>query len=240
MKYKIFGKNPSQDYLSLGRKGKTKADEEDDEYDDNPRYGLYVKRVSVMDVDFHLNTKIQAPHLYNDLFQVLINADKDDNVRIWVDSGGGRIDTTMRILAGLRDTEANVTIIGCGLAASAASMLFLRSDNVVVMPEMSMMIHSASYGTGGKQGEVFDSVNFENNQLQKLLEETYEGFLTPLEIEHLKIGKEYHMDADEIVRRLEIRDAYWKEQQRVEEEAEKKVQKTPKPKPATKAASKKK
>jgi ATP-dependent protease ClpP protease subunit len=234
MQYKNYGKNPIKSVLDLGGKRKTRADEEDGEFDD-PRYGLYVKRLSVMDVDFHLNTSIQAPHLYNDLFQVLINADKDDSVRIWVDSGGGRIDTTLRILAALRDTDAEVTIIGCGLAASAASMLFLRSDNVVVTPEMTMMIHSASYGTGGKQAEIADTVHFNTKQLNKLLDETYDGFLTPLEIEHLKIGKEYHFDADEIIQRLEAREVLWQEQQIKREEAEKAVQKTPKPKPKTKA-----
>lgn len=237
MQYKNYGKNPTKPTFNLGGKRKTRADDEDDEFDD-PRYGLYVKRISVMDVDFHLNTSIQAPHLYNDLYQVLINAEKDDAVRIWVDSGGGRIDTTLRILAALRDTEAEVTIIGCGLAASAASMLFLRSDNVVVTPEMTMMIHSASYGTGGKQTEVADTVNFNSKQLAKLLDETYEGFLTPLEIEHLKIGKEYHLDADQIIERLEIREKYWQDKKVKEEEEAKKIVKPAKPKPSTKAKAK--
>jgi hypothetical protein len=56
-----------------------------------------------------------------------------------------------------------------------------------------------------------------------------------LEIEHLKIGKEYHFDADEIIQRLEARETIWQEQQIKREEAEKAVQKTPKPKPKTKA-----
>lgn len=235
MNYKNYGKTPTKSTLDLGRKRKTKADDFDDDEEADPRFGLYVKRLSVMDIDFHLNTSIKAPHFYNDLYQVLINADKDDSVRIWVDSGGGRIDSTMRILAALRDTEAEVTIIGCGQAASAAGMLFLRSDNVIVMPEMSLMIHSASYGTGGKQGEVADSVNFSTTQLNKLLDETYEGFLTPIEIEYLKIGKEFHFNSDEIIKRLETREKFWQAKQVKLEAEAKKVIKTAKPKPKPKA-----
>jgi ATP-dependent protease ClpP protease subunit len=237
MEYKNYGKNPTEDNLNLGRKRRIKADEyEDDEAD--PRYGLYVKRISVLDVDFHLNTSVQAPAMYNDLFQVLINADQDDNVRLWIDTDGGRIDSAMRILAAIRDTDANVTVIGCGKASSAGSIIFLRSDNVIVMPEMTMMIHSASFGAGGKQGEVHDSVQFSVTKLNKLLDETYEGFLSPLEISNLKIGKEFFMDADEIIQRLEAREKYY-QAQKVKQEAEAKKQlKAPKPTPKTKAKSK--
>jgi hypothetical protein len=108
----------------------------------------------------------------------------------------------------------------------------------VVTPEMSMMIHSASYGTGGKQTEVADTVSFNSKQLSKLLDETYEGFLTPLEIEHLKIGKEYHFDADQIIERLEIREKYWQDKKVKEEEEAKKIVKPAKPKASTKAKAK--
>lgn len=239
MKYKNYGKNPSESYLSLGRGSKPKADEYDDEGDNNLRCGLYVKRLSVLDIDFQLNTSIQSPHMYNDLFQVLINADKDDNVRMWIDSGGGQIGTTMRILAALRDTEANVTVIGCGMAASAAGMLFLRSDNVIVTPEMQMMCHACNYLSGGKQGEIFEDVMFRNEHLTQLLRETYEGFLTESEITQMLIGKDFYFCADEIIQRLEVRELFWQEQDK-QQEASKQVVKPPKPKPAVKAASKKK
>lgn len=201
---------------------RTKADDDDGDYFDNdPRNGLYVKRVPISLIDYHLNTSIQAPHLYNDLIQVLAHAEEDDKVRIWVDTVGGRIDTTMRILAALRDTEAESTVIGCGQATSAGSILFLRANNVVVLPEMTMMIHSASYGAMGKQSEIADSVGFNTKELNKLLEETYFGFLTPLEIEHLKIGKEYHFNAVEIMDRLQKRQKIFEAQKKADEKAAK-------------------
>jgi ATP-dependent protease ClpP protease subunit len=237
MNYKNYGKNPSKGVLDLGNKRRIKADEFDDDEAD-PRYGLYVKRISVLDVDFHLNTSVQAPAMYNDFFQVLINADQDDNVRLWIDTDGGRIDSAMRILAAIRDTDANVTVIGCGRASSAGSIIFLRSDNVVVMPEMTMFIHSASYGVGGKQGDIADSVQFSTTMLNKLLDETYEGFLSSLEISNLKMGKEFHLDADEIIQRLEAREKYY-QARKIKQEAEAKKQlKAPKPTPKTKAKSK--
>ena len=82
------------------------------------------------------------------------------------------------------------------------------------------MCHGASYGAYGTQGQIHDNVMHSTKHLTKLAYKYYEGFLEPDEIERLLEGKEYWMEAEEIIGRLEKRGAYWEKKlaEEVEEE----------------------
>lgn len=205
--YKIYGTNPSKNNISLkGRK--TKADEYDDDESEAvfSRNGIYARKLSINCFDYYLDTAITAPSNYRDVIQILNNLSKDDEMHIHLDTGGGRLDSAMRLIAAIKESEGNVVVIGAGLAASAGAIIFLQCPSVVVTPNTQMMIHAASYGAVGKEDEVGASVAFSQKYLDKMTTESYHGFLTPQEIELLKIGKDYYFDSEEIIERLEIRD----------------------------------
>lgn len=228
MQYKNYGKNPIKSILDLGCNRKTKADDdyEDDDEGFSVKSGIYARKKSIMQFDYYLDCNITAPSNYRDILYTISHLSKDDEMDIYLDTGGGRLDATLRFISAIQETDGSVVVIGAGMAASAGAILFLQCPNVVVTPQMTMMLHAASYSAYGKELEVSEMVRFSEKTLKKLANDTYEGFLTALEITNLKMGKDYFFDAEEIIGRLEIREKFL---------SAKKVIKTVKPKPKAKA-----
>ena len=67
------------------------------------------------------------------------------------------------------------------------------------------MFHNYSGGTMGKGGEMYLQIQHERKWSERLLNEIYEGFLTPDEIRSLLDNKDMWMDVDEVVARMEKR-----------------------------------
>jgi hypothetical protein len=243
MNYKNYDKSSVKPTFDLGGKRKTRADDDfedgdDDDYDN--RSGIFVKRKSVYSFDYYLDSYIGAPSLYRGLFQCIGNMQEQDELFIHVNSGGGRLDTAMQLIDAMHSTNGDITVVVTGTAGSAAGMVALHAPSLVITPSSQFLAHNASTGTGGKLGEVVSSVEFSKKYIDKLIKDTYSGFMTEQEIEYLKIGKDFWFNSDEIIERLEIRETYWKEKKVKEDEEEaKKIAVPSKPKPKVKAKAKK-
>ena len=87
---------------------------------------------------------------------------KKINVRI--NSGGGSVFTAQAILSSLRRHNAEITVYIDGLAASAASVIAMAGDRVIMPANAMMMIHNPWTGTYGeakdmrKMADTLDSV----------------------------------------------------------------------------------
>jgi ATP-dependent protease ClpP protease subunit len=68
-----------------------------------------------------------------------------------------------------------------------------------------MMVHSATFGAFGKQSDVISHASFVDKQVRTLMGSVYKDFLTEKELEEVIMGRELWFDAEEIVRRLELR-----------------------------------
>ena len=90
---------------------------------------------------------------------------------------------------------------------SAASILALSCDQCVVGRHANLLAHEVSYGVGGKGSDNLSHVQHIKKISDKLIWDTYEGFLTDDEIESVLNGKELFLDSDEIVERLNNRQA---------------------------------
>ena len=100
-------------------------------------------------------------------------------------------------------TIADIT----GECASAASILALNCDQCVVGKHAELLAHEVRYGIGGKSSDNLSHVQHIKKISDKLIWDTYEGFLTDDEIESVLNGKELFLDSDEIVERLNKRQA---------------------------------
>lgn len=228
MKYKF-----EQIVPKTAPKQKSRSDYDDDEDFERTNYrgGLFYKRSNAISFTYYLDSSIAAPSNYQPLLHCLNDMQECDNLDIYLNSGGGRLDSAMAIIAGINNTEGNVTVISNGMAASAAGIILLQSPNIVITPISQFMAHNASFFTGGKVGEIESNVAFSKKYIDRLLDETYAGFMTEDEIKDLKKGVDFYYDDTEIIERLGKRDIWQKEQL---------AAKPPKPKPAAKAANKKK
>lgn len=226
---------------NLNKASKTRSDfddEDDEDYYRPVHSGLFYRRSNNTKFTYYIDSYIGAPSQYRPLLQCMENMQEGDKLDIFIQSGGGRLDATMAIINGMHSTEGDVTVISNGMTASAAGIILLSAPELVISPVSQFMAHNATFGTYGKVGEIESNVNFSKKYLDKLLNESYYGFLTSEEISEMKKGVDYYFDSDEILERLERRSKI--HQADLAKEAAKQVVKSPKPKPVTKAANKKK
>ena len=75
------------------------------------------------------------------LFKDELNTDSGD-ITVWINSPGGNVFVAAQIYNMLRDYKGHVTVKIDGLAASAALVIAVAGDTVLVSPVAMMMIHN--------------------------------------------------------------------------------------------------
>jgi ATP-dependent Clp protease protease subunit len=156
-------------------------------------------------VDAYLDQEISDLKNYRNLLQFMHNMEPDDEMRIWIDSPGGYLQTARAIIEAMSSTEGQVTCIISGSADSAASLIALCSPNLLVSENATMMIHNASVGFEGKHGDIEAFVDFNRSMIRNLMKKVYRYFLTEEEISNVLMGKDYYFNYDDIIARLERR-----------------------------------
>lgn len=232
----VFNKGTSDFQFKENLKRTHKSDSEDDDEDEMTSYrsGLFYKKKSAWEFDYYLDGYVTAPSAYRELLHCLNNMQEYDSLNIHVNSGGGRLDSTMQLIGAINNSEGNVTVVAAGMAASAASILVLQSPNIIITPISQMMCHNATYGVYGKGEEILSSVKFSEKYIDKIIHQSYDGFLTETEIMMLKIGQDFYFDSDEIIERLGKRAKYQDDLDKKKAQEEAKASK-PKPVPKVKA-----
>lgn len=152
--------------------------------------------------DVFIDKEITEPEEYRELISMLFNANEGDSVTLFINSGGGNLDTALAIIEGLKNTQAHVIAAIIGACHSAASFISMYAHEVAVLDSAYMMIHTATFGSVGMTGNVKAHTDFTVRQVEKLINETYEGFLTPDEIVKVKAGVELWFSSEEIKDRM--------------------------------------
>jgi ATP-dependent protease ClpP protease subunit len=111
----------------------------------------------------------------------------------------------MAIIEGIKHCQAEVTGVLMGETHSGGSMIAMYCHNLAVLDSAQMMVHHASFGSYGSAGNVKTHSAFVVKRVEEIIDEAYEGFLTPEEIQELKKGVELWFDAPEIRARMERR-----------------------------------
>lgn len=155
--------------------------------------------------DVFLDKPIDEPDRYRELISILFNSQENDTINIFINSNGGHLDTALAIVEGLKQTNASTTAILIGACHSAASIISMYCHNVCVLESAYSMIHTASFGAQGNTSNVKSHTEFTVKQVEKLLNETYEGFLTKDELNKVKSGVELWFDSGEIGKRIQTR-----------------------------------
>lgn len=153
--------------------------------------------------DIYLDEEIKDPTYYRHAFQVLRSAQRGDLVRLYISSHGGNLNSALIFKNCIEACEADVVAIIEAEAYSAASLIALSCPGIEVKPYATMMLHSASFGSGGSVQNVRDHVEFTGRHAESLMEEVYADFISPLEMEDLKKGRELWFDYKQIGERLD-------------------------------------
>ncbi len=194
---------------------KTMDDAQTEEYGYEPTVRLFNKPRVVNEVDAYLDGPILQPSYYRDLLHYMRMMEEGDQLRIWINCEGGHVDSMLDIVDAMQNCEGDVKVIVTGRAYSAASVIALCAPQLIVGENANFMLHNASWGAGGKMGEIVSKVEFTKSQIEKIMRKAYKWFLTDEELELLLIGKDFWFDSDEVTRRLEIRSEKQKDSQQV-------------------------
>lgn len=168
---------------------------------DNSNYINMVEKTA-RQFDIFLDEEIGAPSDYRELISILFSANEIDDISLFINCPGGQLDTALAIIEGIKFTQANVTAVLVGACHSAASMIMMYCHNVIVSESAYAMIHTASYGSSGNSSNVKAHTDFTSKQVDKLLDDTYEGFLSKEEMVNIKKGVELWLSAEELQERL--------------------------------------
>lgn len=175
--------------------------------------------------DVYITGPISKPGNYLEFFDLLKNATANEKINIFLSTPGGRLDTTVQILALMEITEAETICHVMSYIASAGTLIALAADNLSVSPFGYMMLHNASGGSG------YDKINLskqlmDNSVLwcENINRSVYANFLTEEEIDQLLVNKDFHFNQAEILERwervLEARERATEEFEQAEREAQ--------------------
>lgn len=152
--------------------------------------------------EFYLSGTIESPENYIDWFNVIRNSSEYDTVKVYINSGGGDLNTALQFMRVLSDTEANTICSVEGSCMSAATMVMLACDEIEVSPHSLFMVHNYSGGTIGKGGEMADQIMFEREWSRRFLNEAYKWFLSSDEIESILNNRDIWLHSEDAVERL--------------------------------------
>ena len=107
------------------------------------------------------------------LFKEELNAGNGD-ITVWINSPGGDCVAAAQIYNMLTDYSGNVTVKIDGIAASAASVIAMAGDKVLVSPVSMMMIHNPATIAWGDSAEMQKAV--------AMLDEVKESIINAYEI----------------------------------------------------------
>lgn len=96
------------------------------------------------------------------LFKDELNAGKGD-ITVWINSPGGDCFAAAQIYNMLRDYAGKVTVKIDGIAASAASVIAMAGDRVLVSPVSMLMIHNPSTIAMGDHNEMEKAIEMLNS-----------------------------------------------------------------------------
>lgn len=153
--------------------------------------------------EFYLSGPVLEPQEYIEWFNIIRNASEYDTVKIYINTGGGNLDTAIQFRKVLTETAANTICSVEGSCMSAGTMIFLAGDELEIAEHSLFMFHNYSGGSVGKGGEMADQVLFEREWSKRFLQDIYKWFLTEDEITAIFHNRDIWMHGDEVLARAQ-------------------------------------
>jgi ATP-dependent protease ClpP protease subunit len=152
-------------------------------------------------LSIYMRDTIDEPCVYNEVCYMLDNAKPGSEVKLYLNTPGGVVDTAFMLADAIRRSKAKVVAHLAGTVASAGTLIIMACDDIIVAPFTSFMIHNYSGGAVGKGHELKARQAFVDKQLNEAFKAFYLGFLTEEEMTQVIDGTDFWMGADEIQER---------------------------------------
>lgn len=137
------------------------------------KFWNWVKNEGGVGRTLFLNGEISDETWYGDevtpkLFKDELNSGEGD-ITVWINSPGGDVFAAAQIYNMLRDYKGSVTVKIDGLAASAASVIAVAGDTVLMSPVAMMMIHNPATLAIGNAKEMEKAIGMLNEVKESIL-----------------------------------------------------------------------
>lgn len=152
--------------------------------------------------DIRLIEQIAESKHYSELFNLLRNVKDDDVCTIFLNNYGGDLHTTIDIVNAMRNSRAFIATRITGPIYSAAPLIALQGQFVIVEANTFMMFHDYSGSTHGKGHEQMSSILNDKPHFDDFFRTQTEGFLTKKEINNVLKGQDLYIGRDDMMRRL--------------------------------------
>lgn len=150
-------------------------------------------------VDIYLTEAIGAPSEYNETCLKLKTAKKGDVINIHINNPGGYAGSAFMIVDAIKQSKAKTIAHLYGDVASAATIITMACDDIIVSDYLQFMCHNYSHGTQGGGSQVKEYVNFTDREFSKAVTLIYKGFLSEKEMEQISTqDKEIWLNSDEV------------------------------------------
>lgn len=163
---------------------------------------VFTKEVRGVSYEYYLTGPIQEPDEYIELCNILRSAGPQDEVIIRINSRGGFVSSERMIVNAIRESEAVVKAFIEYDCMSAATGVFLAAHEHGWGEHIQFMAHCSWWSSLGKNPDIKSHTEFAIRQMEKEIEATYAGLLTPEEIKQCNDGKEFWFGAEELEERI--------------------------------------
>lgn len=102
---------------------------------------------------------VESPTSQNHFVRVLADVQDGDEIHLYINSLGGSVKEALGIYNALKRAPAKVFAHIDGFAASAASIIAMAADEVIMPRNTCMMIHNAAWWTYGNPAELRKSAD---------------------------------------------------------------------------------
>lgn len=155
-----------------------------------------------------IHEDISEPSNFSDELDLINGASESDTVVLDLCTPGGDLYTAMLFVRSLNSCAAHTVAIIGPEVASAGSIMALSCREWILDDTSSLMIHTSSYGIMAKDTDIFEHANFSRQQLKRLYENVYSGFLSDEELSDVIKGTPFYFDAEHIAERLDSLQEY--------------------------------
>lgn len=145
---------------------------------------------------YYLSDTIVAPQFYTEMIHTIRQLRADDNVYLYLNTGGGNLNTGIQLINACRDSAGTIHTILDGEASSLGAILLLVGHTITINDNTLLMFHDYSSVTGGKGNEQRSRILAETEWYNKFMEDVCYPFLSKQEIQQVIQGQDLWFTAD--------------------------------------------
>jgi len=152
--------------------------------------------------EINIDGDIGEAFLYRRHLKILRDAGYNDKITFHISSYGGLLDTAIALAKAITETKAQ-TIADVVTACSAATLISLACDKIIMEPLGTFMVHNFSAAQEGKGQELKSKTEFDTRSFKLISEAFYHRIMSSAEIRRMRNDKDFWFTGEEFIKRLE-------------------------------------